>query len=365
MTVENCRGCERPAEQNPCEHCGIATHCTRCDEWLDGPFCRACGSEALPPLAAPESSDSQAAATASSLSPVAAPFAEFVRSTNAAEASWVDPLPLEAPTDDLGGSFHWAFSALRNNLVPIALLQLITFGVSATATVAALLIIGVGVDSDVALMHVVALGVATAMLIPVFAWSRLCSVQAWSMAVRGVPVQLGDALFPRRYLPFLGTTLLVAPAVWFTGLLGFAFAAKAQLIAVADGLGPSAAIGRMLSETCSTSKRFFHTLLIGLACAITVAFTLAAVSFVSSFVEFGLMQSMFSEAVEGSNSLRSTDRGVTKLVSYGFIFLSAVTVLSATKQIVGLWAAAHLRRLTGRPVGARVDEPSQLTEVPR
>lgn len=203
--MESCRGCERPAQLDPCEHCATVTRCTKCGEWLDGPFCRRCGAAAPPP--APRDG------------PVPAPPAAVFRHGQTAPAptpSWVDVLPLDEPDDSLGGSLHWAFGALRCNAGPLGLVSLLSTGIGITGLVGWLIMIAVGSATEMASISVAGWLVGWAAAFAALTWAFMGLTRAWAMAVRGVPIRVGEALSPQRYPAFLLVMLLVAPVMLFT-----------------------------------------------------------------------------------------------------------------------------------------------------
>lgn len=140
----------------------------------------------------------------------------------------------------------------------------------------------------------------------------------------------------------------------------------ALLLVAGDGLSPSAAIGRALTETCQSARRFFHTLLIGFIALVGQLSASLLASVVWWQVAVGTTTSSFANAFsENGSRLRDADTNLTVLFGSLLAALLGVVVAVAVWNLIGLWAAAHLRRLTGRPVGARVNEPSQLIEAPR
>lgn len=355
--MENCRGCERPAERDPCEHCGIATRCIKCDEWLDGPFCRACGTSAPSPRAVHDQPVT-----------VPQPRSSFRhgQTVPAPPPPWVDALPLDEPDDSLGGSLQWAFGALRRYAGPLALVSLISTGIGIAGLVSWLIAIAVGSATEMASISVAGWLLGCAVAFAALTWSSMGLARAWAMAVRGVPIRVGEALSLQRYPAFLLITILAAPMTLLTWWLGFGFAVAALLLVAGDGLSPSAALGRALTETCQSARRFFHTLLIGFATLLGQLSACLLASVVWWQVALGTTTSSFANAFsENSSRLRDADTNLTFLFGSLFAALLWVVVSFAVWNLTGLWAAAHLRRLTGRPVGTRVNEASQLIEAPR
>jgi hypothetical protein len=275
-----------------------------------------------------------------------------------ARSTWRDELVGAPPDDGFGGSFRWAVHSLWRNalhLLALTVLLLIVWAATSIGTVTATTAVvanGVGIGA-----LAVAIGSFVIQWL-VFAWVLQGFAQAWSMLVRGSPIRFDEVLLPRNFLSILGTTVLVSPLQVLFGIaLGFTY--SAIFFTVGDGFGPAEAVGQMLRETFSSSRRFLHTLFIG------VASTLSLVTM--GFVTFALLNAaILGVATSGTNqftinqqtgaleTVNRADFTATTIVGTVAIALFVLVGLTVVINLVGLWAAAHSRDLTGRPLGRRV-----------
>ncbi len=258
---------------------------------------------------------------------------------------------VEPPDDDLGGSLHWASSALRRHLGTLAGVSLLAIVLGAVG-----LLVTIGLEIGVASLEWASLTAITSLVMRlaqlcVVAWVLVVLVRTWRLIVDEQPVDFAAVFTLSGLLPTLITVVLVAPIMFVTGGAAVSFAIVALLLTTHTNLSPFAAIGRMLSDTCSSAKRFFQTLLIGVLFAL---FSMA-ISVVSTalFVQVttGAALASISNAFGESSELRETDANVTMV---GGTLLTAVVALGlglVLWNMIGLWTAAyaHRLRLAGPP----------------
>lgn len=203
-----------------------------------------------------------------------------------------------------------------------------------------------------------------ALILATASWAGMALARAWSMAVRGSPINLQQSMDFVGYPTFLLIVFLITPVMFLAGPLAFGFGATALLLAAGDRMPATAAIGRMLSETCGSSRRFFHNLLIGAIAALAFL----TITVLSSYITLQASAGAFSSSIQSSfgddNSLRNADAGLTVIVGFGIAGILTIVLSFVIWNVLGLWVAARLRHLMGRPVGERVTSHSQLMDVP-
>lgn len=255
----------------------------------------------------------------------------------------------EPPTDDLGGSLHWAFGALRQHLGPLA-------GVSVLVVVVGLLsFIAIAViELGVASLGWASLSAAAALLarlaqLCISAWVVLAMVRSWVLAASDEPLELTEVLGVRGFLPYLATFVLVGPILFFTGGAAWAFAIIALMLTAGAHMSPGAALGRMLADTCGSAKRFFQTLLISVLFSVMSWTILLVSSALFVQVTTGAAISTISNGFEEVSEIHEAEANFTVLAGTALTAVVAIGLGLLLWNLFGLWVARYTRRLTERP----------------
>lgn len=372
--MNTCPTCSAITATNPCDSCGAATCCSACGEWLDGPFCGSCGTPApnSHPGLAPQGPVGPGGATAvPQLPPTYAenPNAHF-GSTTAPSVEWLDSVPLANQDDHLGQPLTWAFRSLKQNLGILSLITLVVVGIYLLAVVIFIAIQALATALGVPLLSVLATLVSLLFGFVVFSVEFMILSRTWSLASRGVPISLQAVLQPQGFPSILGAMLLVAPLMIFLGPIAVGFWMTTFLLAAGDMFPAAESVGRMLSITCSSARRFFHTVLIGLFSLIWGAFLT-----VGAFSLFSLLSASAAAAALGgsggfdeygnysSGSFQGQQSGIVLVLVIGAVLMVWAALSFALVHLVGLWVAARLRLVTGRPLGSLALTADQILEV--
>jgi len=372
--MNTCPTCSALTATNPCDRCGAGTCCSTCGIWLDGPFCRSCGTPAPNSQSALQSQGPVAqggAAATPQLPPTYAqnPDAQFGPAT-APSVEWLDSVPLANQDDHLGQPLTWAFRSLKQNLGILSVITLVVVGIYLVAVVIFIAIQALATALGVPLLSVLATLVSLLFGFVVFSLEFMILSRTWSLASRGVPISLQAVLQPQGFPSILGAMLLVAPLMIFLGPIAVGFWMTTFLLAAGDMFPAAESVGRMLSITCSSARRFFHTVLIGVFSLIWGAFlTLGAFSVFSL-----LSASAAAAALRGSGSydaygnyssgsFQGQQSGIVLILVIGAVLMVWVALSFALIHLVGLWVAARLRLVTGRPLGSLALSADQILEV--
>ena len=288
----------------------------------------------------------------------------------APSGDWLDSAPLAPLNDHLGQPLTWAFRTLKQNLGILSLVTMVMVGIYLLAVVILVGIQALATALGVPLLSVLATLVSLVLGFAVFSLEFMILSRTWSLASRGVPISLQAVLHAHGFPSILGTMLLVAPLMIFLGPVAVGFWITAFLLAAGDQYPASESVARMLAITCSSARRFFHTILIGLFSLLWGAFlTLGAFSLFSllsaSTAAAALRDSGGYDAYGNysSGSFQSQQSGIVLILVIGAVLMVWAALSFALIHLVGLWVAARLRLVTGRPLGARAVSADQILEV--
>lgn len=239
---------------------------------------------------------------------------------------------------------------MRDHAGRLLLIGLAVVVLYVAAAITMLVLSVIGAQIEVALVRAALSFMAIAVGLVAAAWSWLLFSRSWFRIARGDEVQL-DVVSPDGVGPVVVALVLTSPIWLFTGPIAFGFVVTALVLAH-EPLSGAAAVGRMLTETFSSARRFFHTLLVGLGVGAALVTLFAAVSWtsivVTSSVASTTVQDWFDD---GDDLFRDLDTTLTSLIGIGINALVAVLVGYAIFSVGGLWAAGHVRLLTGRRPG--------------
>ncbi len=372
--MNTCPTCSALTATNPCDRCGAGTCCSTCGVWLDGPFCRSCGTPAPNSQATPIPQGpvgQGGAAAAPQLPPTYAQDAgALFESAPTPSGEWLDAVPLVRQNDHLGQPLTWAFQSLKQNLGILSLITLVVVGIYLLAIVIFIAIQALATALGVPLLSVLATLVSLLFGFVVFSLEFMILARTWSLASRGVPISLHAVLQPQGFPSILGAMLLVAPLMIFLGPIAVGFWMTAFLLAAGDMFSAAESVGRMLSITCSSARRFFHTVLIGLFSLIWGAFlTLGAFSLFSllsasaAVAAFGGSGGFDEYGNYSSGSFQGQQSGIVLILVIGAVLLLWAALSFALIHLVGLWIAARVRLVTGRPLGSLALSADQILEV--
>ena len=297
------------------------------------------------------------------------PDAQFGSAT-APSVEWLDSVPLANQDDHLGQPLTWAFRSLKQNLGILSLITLVVVGIYLLAVVIFIAIQALATALGVPLLSVLATLVSLLFGFLVFSVEFMILSRTWSLASRGVPISLQAVLQPQGFPSILGAMLLVAPLMIFLGPIAVGFWMTTFLLAAGDMFPAAESVGRMLSITCSSARRFFHTVLIGLFSLIWGAFLT-----VGAFSLFSLLSASAAAAALGgsggfdeygnysSGSFQGQQSGIVLVLVIGAVLMVWAALSFALVHLVGLWVAARLRLVTGRPLGSLALTADQILEV--
>jgi len=260
-------------------------------------------------------------------------------------------LPPVADSEAFGSAFIWACRAMRAHIGRLVLIGLVVVALHLVAGVVLLMNLVIVGAVDVAIVRAILGLLIVVVSVAVVAWSWLLLSRAWFRIARGDEVAL-DIANTAGFRSVVMVMVLLSPVWLFVGPVAFGFVVTA-LVLVHEPLTGSTAVGRMLAETFASARRFVHTLLIGLGVGAALVAWSAAVTGAVVYVVASLFVTAAPSAFDGNDgAILNLDTVSAALIGFGLMPVLGVLVAYAIFNLGGLWAAGHLRRVTGRTCGA-------------